>query len=132
MRRISKITALCLLAMANLVPLALGAEHTKDSPEEVHKAVAEKKAVLVDVREEGEWADGHLKLAIALPLSKLKDVKAEDLAKTIRKDLPVYLHCASGKRCLKAADKLKELGYDVRPLKDGYNDLLKAGFEKAK
>lgn len=119
-----------------LVALCVGflsaAEHTKDTPAEVKKAVAEKKAVLVDVREDDEWNDGHLKLAIALPLSKLKDVKAADLPKEIKKDQPVYLHCASGKRCLKAADKLKELGYDVRPLKAGYEDLLKAGFEKAK
>jgi phage shock protein E len=115
------------------VCLSLGAaEHTKDTPAEVKKAVADKKAVLVDVREDGEWADGHLALAIALPLSKLKDAKAADLPKELAKDKPVYLHCASGRRCLKAADKLKELGYDVRPLKDGYDDLLKAGFDKAK
>lgn len=117
---------------ALLVTSAFAAEHTKDTPDEVMKAVAEKKAVLFDVREEGEWNDGHLKLALALPLSKLKDAKAGDLPKDIAKGTPIYLHCASGKRCLKAADKLKELGYDARPLKAGYGDLLKAGFEKAK
>ncbi len=37
----------------------------------------------------------------------------------------------SGVRCLKAADELKKLGYDVRPLKEGYKDLLKAGFAPA-
>ena len=121
------------LAMLFLFASAsFAAEHTKDTPEQVKKAVAEKKAVLVDLREETEWADGHLKLALALPLSKLKDAKAGDLPKEIAKDTPIYLHCASGKRCLKAADKLKELGYDARPLKAGYEDLLKAGFEKAK
>ncbi len=113
--------------------LSLGAaEHTKDTPAEVKKAVAAKKAVLVDVREADEWADGHLAGALALPLSKLKDATAADLPKGLSKDQPVYLHCASGKRCLKAADKLKALGYDARPLKEGYDDLLKAGFEKAK
>lgn len=119
--------------MAFGVCLSLGAaEHTKDTPAAVKTAVAAKKAVLVDVREADEWADGHLAAAIALPLSKLKSATAADLPKGISKDQPVYLHCASGRRCLKAADKLKELGYDVRPLKDGYEDLLKAGFEKAK
>lgn len=43
----------------------------------------------------------------------------------------MYLHCGSGVRTLKAADELKKLGYDVRPLKPGYKELLKAGFEKA-
>lgn len=117
-------------AVLALVGVAAAAEHTKDTPADVKKAVAEKKAVLVDVREEDEWNDGHLKAALSFPLSKLKDAKAADVPKGIAKDQPVYLHCASGKRCLKAADKLKELGYDARPLKQGYADLVKAGFSK--
>jgi rhodanese-related sulfurtransferase len=111
---------------------AAAADHTPDTPADVKKAVAEKKAVLVDVREDDEWTDGHLKAALPFPLSKLKDAKAADLPKEIAKDKPVYLHCASGKRCLKAAEKLKELGYDARPLKQGFADLVKAGFEKDK
>lgn len=111
---------------------AFAAEHTKDTPADVKTAVAGKKAVLVDVREETEWTDGHLQLALAFPLSKLKGAKAGDLPKEFAKGTPIYLHCASGKRCLKAADKLKELGFDARPLKPGYEELLKAGFEKAK
>ena len=51
------------------------------------------------------------------------------MAKVAPKDKIVYCHCGSGVRCLKAADELKKLGYDVRPLKPGYKDLLKAGFE---
>jgi phage shock protein E len=67
-----------------------------------------------------------------LPLSVLKaGVKAEDVAKIIPKDKIVYCHCGSGVRCLKAADELKKLGYDVRPLKPGYADLVKAGFTPA-
>jgi phage shock protein E len=54
----------------------------------------------------------------------------------LKKVLPagsvVYLHCGAGRRCLTAADVLKKQGYDVRPLKDGYDSLVKAGFEKAK
>jgi phage shock protein E len=123
----------CVVLAANLsASVAFAADHTKDTPADVKKAVSEKKAVLVDVREESEWNDGHLKDAILLPLSKLKDVKASDVPKELKKDQPIYLHCGSGRRCLKAADELKKLGYDVRPLKEGYNDLVKAGFEKAK
>ena len=36
----------------------------------------------------------------------------------------VYLHCAAGGRCLKAAELLKDAGYDIRPLKPGYEALL--------
>jgi rhodanese-related sulfurtransferase len=112
---------------------AWAADHTTDSLETVMKRVGDGKAVLVDVREADEWKDGHLKDARHLALS---DIKAGVPADKLKEKLPpgsvVYLHCASGKRCLAAADLLKKQGYDVRPLKDGYNGLLKAGFEKAK
>ena len=113
--------------------VAWSADHTTDSLETVRKSVGGGKAVLVDVREADEWKDGHLKDARHLALS---DIKAGIPADKLKEKLPpgsvVYLHCASGKRCLAAADLLKKQGYDVRALKDGYNGLLKAGFEKAK
>jgi rhodanese-related sulfurtransferase len=109
---------------------ARAAEHTKDTPEAVKKAVADGKAVLLDVREKDEWDSGHIKGARLLPLSALKDgVKADDLAQTVPKGKVVYCHCAAGRRSLQAADLLKTFGYDVRPLKPGYRDLIKAGFE---
>ena len=120
------------VGLAALLSPARAADHTKDTPEEVKKAIANGKAVLLDVREKSEWDGGHLKDARLLPLSVLKDgAKAEDVARVVPKDKIVYLHCGSGVRSLKAADELKKLGYDVRPLKPGYKDLLKAGFEPA-
>jgi phage shock protein E len=122
-------------AFAGLIALASparAADHTKDTPEEVKKALADGTAVLLDVREKDEWDEGHLKDAKLLPLSTIKGgAKADDVAKVAPKDTIVYCHCGSGVRCLKAADELKKLGYDVRPLKPGYKDLLKAGFEPA-
>ena len=109
------------------------ADHTTDSLDTVKKNVAGGKAVLVDVREAGEWKDGHLKTAKHLALSDLKaGVPADQLKTTIPPGKVVYLHCASGGRCKTAADILKKQGYDARPLKDGYNKLVEAGFEKAK
>ena len=108
------------------------AEHTKDSLAKVKENVKEKKAVLVDVREESEWEDGHIRDARHVPLSWLaKSPDPKELQKKLPKDKVLYVHCKSGGRCLIAADLLKEFGYDLRPLKPGYNDLLKAGFEKA-
>ena len=112
---------------------AAGADHTTDSRDTVKKAVADGKAVLVDVREEGEWKEGHLKAAHHLALSDLKaGVPADRLKQIVPAGSVVYLHCASGRRCLAAADHLKKHGYDARPLKDGYEALLASGFEKAK
>ena len=96
------------------------------------KAVADDKAVLLDVREKAEWDTGHLKDARLLPLSELEGgIKPDDLARKLPRGKVVYCHCAAGGRSLDAADLLKKLGYDVRPLKPGYKDLLKAGFEAA-
>jgi rhodanese-related sulfurtransferase len=112
---------------------AVAADHTTDSLDMVKKSVADGSAVLVDVREPDEWTAGHLKAACHLALSDLKaGVPADRLKETIPAEKVVYLHCASGRRCLAAADLLKKQGYDTRALKDGYEALLKAGFEKAK
>jgi rhodanese-related sulfurtransferase len=115
-----------------VISSAFAAEHTKDSLDVVKEKLKEKKALLIDVREEKEWDAGHLADARLLPLSQLeKGVSPDNLAKTLAKDKIIYLHCAVGGRCRTAADILKKQGYDVRPLKSGYNQLLKSGFAKA-
>ena len=115
-----------------VVTCATAQEHTKDSLDTVKKALAEKKAVLIDVREKSEWDKGHLKDASLLPLSSLKEKELpKDLAKLLPKDKVAYLHCAAGVRCVAAAEILRKHGYDVRPLKDGYKSLLEKGFPKA-
>jgi rhodanese-related sulfurtransferase len=123
--------SLLLLALAGSVPFAAAAEHTRDTLPAVQKALAEKKAVLLDVRERFEWEDGHLKDAICMPLSQLQKGIPAELAKVAPKGTVIYLHCASGIRCLRAAELLEKQGYAVRPLKAGYNQLLKAGFAPA-
>src|SRR5262245_14342051 len=126
--------ALCIAASVAMVMIhpGLAAEHTKDSLETVKARLNDQSAVLVDVREQKEWDDGHIRDAQLIPLSKLKvDKQAEKLTKDLPKKKIVYCHCAAGVRALTAADILKKQGYDVRPLKAGYKDLLEAGFPKA-
>jgi phage shock protein E len=102
----------------------------------VSERLADKTAVLIDVREQGEWDEGHLSQATFVPLSQLRAKSgqadyAKQMAKTVPKDKIVYCHCRSGGRVLAAAPLLKKLGYDIRPLKAGYADLLESGFENA-
>ena len=108
------------------------ADHTKDSLETVKKQIADNKAVLVDVRELAEWDAGHVEGAVFAPLTKLADNKE---APAVKKKLPkgkiLYFHCKSGGRCRIAADLLKDEGFDIRPLKPGYKELIEAGFKKA-
>ncbi|MES2789686.1 MAG: rhodanese-like domain-containing protein [Planctomycetota bacterium] len=109
------------------------AEHTKDSLQTVKQKIADKKAVLVDVREKSEWKNGHVAGAIPLPISELQaGIDAKTLEQKLPKGRIIYTHCVVGKRALTAADILQKSGYEVRALKAGYKELLDAGFEKSK
>ncbi len=117
------------MVIGSAAGVAVAVEHTKDSLESVQQAVADQKAVLVDVREPEEWNEGHLSGARSLPLSVLeKGVKPDALANLLPKTKIIYVHCLAGGRCLEAADTLAPLGYDVRPLQPGYKALVAAGF----
>ncbi|HEX5447414.1 MAG TPA: rhodanese-like domain-containing protein [Pirellulales bacterium] len=125
------------IAIACLAGTATAAEHTKDSLDTVKANLAKKKAVIIDVREPAEWKRGHLAAAQLVPLSQLKRLASDDAAKqklekSLPKDVIVYCHCGSGVRVLPAADILGKLGYDIRPLAAGFDDLREAGFPVAK
>lgn len=112
--------------------VAQAAEPTRDSLQTVKQNISAGKAVLLDVRELDEWNDGHLAAAGLLPLSRIeRGVTAEQLAKIAPGEKIIYLHCAFGSRCLSAADLLKKTGRDVRPLKQGYDELRQSGFRAA-
>lgn len=68
----------------------------------------EKGATVIDVRSEVEFAAGHLRGAINLPLDRI-----ETLAPVRLKDRNqvLLLHCQSGMRSAVAAKKLTRLGY---------------------
>ena len=120
-----------LFALVFSLPLAAAEmEHTKDSIDQVKAAISAGTAVIIDVREQSEWNDGHLKAATLVPLSLLTK-EGNDISAALPKDKPIYLHCRSGGRSLKAAEILKAKGYDARPLAEGYSQLVKDGLEKA-
>lgn len=109
--------------------------HTVDSTDDVKQLLANGSAALLDVRELREWNAGHLSDAILVPLSDIqagsKDTSklSEELSKKLPKDKVIYFHCRSGGRVLIAADLLKPFGFDIRPLKLGFESLTQEGFE---
>lgn len=108
-------------------------EFTKDSLETVKQNIAMQKAVLVDVRSEQEWKQGHIEGSIFLPVTSLrKGGDPKMLAKTLPKNKILYTFCVVGMRAKMAAYALEKHGYTVRALKPGYDELLKAGFTKGK
>jgi rhodanese-related sulfurtransferase len=90
----------------------------------VRQEVAAGRAVLVDVREPGEWDAGHVAGAIPAPLSRIADAK-------LPQDRPLYLYCGAGIRARMAARTLRERGHDARPLSAGYGKLVRHGFPTA-
>lgn len=124
-----------IVAIILALPLSFssGLEPTKDSLEAVQKNVEREKAVLVDVREKAEWDRGHIKDSVFLPLSALKKgIDKKKLREKVPKEKILYTFCVIGKRAVTAGEILKELGYEARPLKPGYKELIEAGFEKGK
>ena len=98
----------------------------------VKRDLAAGKAVLLDVREVDEWNDGHLRDARLLPLSRIENgVSAQALATVAPPGKIIYLHCAAGARSQTAGQLLRSTGRDLRPLPQGYDELLDAGFTKA-
>lgn len=69
--------------------------------------LVENDAYIIDVRDEDEYAEGHLINSKNIPLGEIRDRLDE-----IPKDQPVYLHCRTGQRSYNAVMALQHLGFD--------------------
>jgi rhodanese-related sulfurtransferase len=87
---------------------------------------ANAKAVLIDVREDSEWAAGHARQAIHLG----KGILERDLEATIPDpDTECILYCGGGYRSALAAEVAQRMGYKhVASLIGGYKALVAAGW----
>ena len=63
---------------------------------------------VMDVRKPGEFADGHVKDAINIPLAEMIDLA--QIAQ-LEEDQNIYIHCRSGYRSVIASSLLKRQGY---------------------
>ncbi len=91
---------------------------------------AGKPPLLIDVREESEFAAGHAKGAIHLG----KGVIERDIERTVPdKSTPLVLYCGGGYRSALAADMLGRMGYtDVISLDGGWTTYKNSGLETEK
>ncbi len=67
----------------------------------------DKKMLVVDVRRETEFADGHIKGAVNIPLSDMTDPAS---MADLDENKNIYVHCAGGYRSIIAASLLKRQG----------------------
>ena len=78
----------------------------------------DEKIVVVDVRKPAEFADGHVKNAMSLPLDEMTD--PIHLAE-LEEDQNIYVHCAGGYRSVIAASLLKRQGiHNLRNVLGGW------------
>jgi len=84
------------------------------------------KAVLIDVREDHEWAAGHAGEAIHLG----KGILERDLEKSVpHLETELILYCGGGYRSALAADAAQRMGYkNVASLAGGYKAMNAAGW----
>ena len=79
---------------------------------DIHQGVAQYQetpgAMLLDVRTEQEYQEGHIPGSKNLPLRSLDEVASV----VEHMDAPIFVYCLSGVRSGQAADKLQEMGYE--------------------
>ena len=82
---------------------------------------------LIDVREDHEWATGHIPTAIHIG----KGIIERDIEKTIPDfNAPIVLYCSGGFRGALTADSLQQMGYqEVYSLENGSQGWQDSGFK---
>jgi len=99
--------------------------------QEVKRRLDAKEAfTLIDVREESEWAKGHLPGAVHL----CKGIIERDIENTVPgRSTPIVLYCGGGYRSALAADNLQKMGYtNVISMDGGWRGWTEAGFPTVK
>lgn len=81
-------------------------------------------AVVLDVRNGGEWRHGHIPGALHVPASQLSAT-----LDSVPRDKPLLVHCAGGNRSVAASSALLANGFThVTDVADGYDGWEEAGF----
>ena len=109
-----KYLVIAALAVAGLFIFGFGGgKSSLVSYEELQAKLAKKENfVLLDVRTQEEFAEGHIGGAVLLPYDQVEQ-KAVGLLPD--KDKPIIVYCRSGRRSAIAAESLRGLGYkDVK------------------
>lgn len=106
-RILALLFALCLLVLAGCGQQA-DAAYRQISQEEAKEMMDAGDAVVLDVREQSEYDEGHIPGEVLLPVGSID----EDTAAVIpEKSTTVLVYCRSGNRSKTAAAALAELGY---------------------
>lgn len=92
-----------------LWPMLTGAGVESLTPASATLKINREEAVLLDVRESGEWATGHIPNARHITQAQL-DKRLSEIEKF--KSRPIIVYCATGNRSTSACKTLKEAGFE--------------------
>jgi rhodanese-related sulfurtransferase len=84
--------------------------------EVAEKVDANRGILLLDVRSDKEWRQGHIKGAHHIPLHELTR-RSSELDK--HKNREIICYCQTGNRSIAAASRLKNLGFTTASMKGG-------------
>ena len=123
--RIMKKIYVCLLTALGLTT-ACGQQHFENvDVQGFSELIEDPSVVLLDVRTDSEYAEGHIEGAILI------DQKQSDFMEKAQAELPkdkkIAIYCRSGRRSANAAEKLAEAGYQCFNLKGGILAWKEAG-----
>ena len=93
--------------------------------EEIHKILTREKALLIDLRDEESYSQGHMKFARNFPLGYI-----EEWSREIPECVSLILYCEHGNQSLLAARKLRERKGAVYTVIGGYQAFLNADGKK--
>ena len=84
---------------------------------EFAELIADSNVVILDVRKDNEFAEGHIKGAVLI--DQFQSDFVEQAKAKLPKDKTIAIYCRSGRRSSNAAGKLADVGYKCVNLKGG-------------
>ena len=85
------------------------ASYTQISQDEAKKMMQRNDGhIIVDVRRQDEYDEGHIEGAILIPNESIEDERPKELGDH---DQVILIYCRSGRRSKEAAQKLADMGY---------------------
>jgi rhodanese-related sulfurtransferase len=98
---------------------------TEISPNEASAVVEGGEAILIDVREQSDWKEGHAQGAKHLSRGVI-EVEIEEEIPDLNQ--PIICYCGGGSRSALVAESLQKMGYkNVRSMTGGMRDWNSAG-----
>ena len=127
MRQNGPVRPLLLVLVALLAVAGCGTDEVRTvTPRDVAADVAAGRVLLVDVREDAEWAAGRAPDAVHVPLSDVAE-RLEELDR-VRGERPLAFVCRTGRRSAQAARTAVEGGLeDVLHVDGGMSAWVRAG-----